>query len=258
MLIYSFSKGKNNKNEDYFGYNEECFVVADGATDKSGRKYEDKTGGEIISRLVVNETLSCNLNGAELIDYLNKKVSQIYRKLGISNDIVDPKYRFSCCCVVARIVKDKLIITSISDTAFRINGEDVYKETKQVDIDNAEKRAEYIEKTGDISGSRKYIMPLLLKQFEYQNNINHPLGYGVIDGTSTPAKFVKTFEYPKNEIKMIELFSDGYFLAPSSVSIENWEESFKKVEEEDPDKFKQYKSTKSKDDRTVIIIKFEE
>jgi len=54
----------------------------------------------------------------------------------------------------------------------------------------------------------------------------------------------------------MELFSDGYFDIPQEVSIEAWEKSFEKVEKEDPDKYKKYKSTKSKDDRTIAIIRF--
>ncbi len=99
-------------------------------------------------------------------------------------------------------------------------------------------------------------MPLLLKEFEYQNNPQKLLGYGVIDGTYTPAKFVKTFEYDLKKIHTIELFSDGYFDVPKEVSIKSWEKSFEKVEKEDPDKWKKYKSTKSKDDRTIAIIEF--
>jgi serine/threonine protein phosphatase PrpC len=258
MFVESFSQGKNNeRNEDFFGYNEECFVVADGATDKSGKKYMDKTGGEIISRLAVKEILASPLNGIDLIDFINKKVHELYRELNITNEITDPKLRFSCCVVVARIVGSKLVITCLGDSGFRINGDKFYVETKQVDVDNAKERAKYIQKTGDISGSREYIMPLILKQFEYQNNPNHPLGYGAIDGTSTPSQFIKVFEYRIDTVSTIELFTDGYFVIPKGITIKDWEESFQKGEQEDPDKYIKYLSTKSKDDRTVAIIKLE-
>jgi serine/threonine protein phosphatase PrpC len=255
--VQSFSEGKNeDRNEDYFSYNEDCFVIADGATDKSGKKYMEKTGGEIVSKLAVNEVLTSSLNGVDLIDFINKKVYELYKKLGITNEVVDPKFRFSCYIVVARIVGDKLVVTCLGDSGFRINGNEVYVDVKKVDIDNAKERAEYILKTGDIAGSRKHIMPLLIKQFEYQNNSIHPLGYGVIDGTNTPSKFIRVFEYPVNTVKTIELFTDGYFSIPAGVTIREWEKAFKEGEQEDPDKYKKYLSTKSKDDRTIAIIKF--
>jgi len=254
-----FSKGKSeDRNEDFFSYNENSFVLSDGATDKSGKTYEGKTGGEIISQFVVKEALSSKLNGVELINFLNQRVSSLYSDLNITDIIGNAQFRFSCTIVVLRIVDDKLIITCVGDSGFRINGKEVYRDTKQVDIINAKERSKYILETNDISGSREYIMPLLLEQFEYQNNPNNSLGYGVIDGTNTPEKFIKVFQYSKDKIKTIEIFSDGYFLIPFESSISEWEKSFEYVEREDPYKFNQYKSTKAKDDRTVAIIRFDE
>jgi len=255
--VQLYSQGKTaDRNEDFFGYNKECFVIADGATDKSGRKYNKKTGGEIVSRLIVKEALRSNLTGVKLISFLNKKVYNLYKDLGIINDVIDPRYRFSCYLVAVRVLVDKVVITCLGDSGFRVNGKETYKEVERIDIYNAEKRSNYIKKTGDVAGSREYIMPLLLKQYSYQNNPRHRFGYGVIDGTDTPAKFIKVFEYPKNRIKTIELFTDGYIVVPRGTTINDWELAFKKVEREDPDKWKKYKSTKSRDDRTIAIIKF--
>lgn len=255
--VQTFSKGKvENRNGDYFGYNKDCFVVADGATDKSGRKYGNKTGGELISRIVVKECLLTKLKGIELVDQLNTKIKELYQKLKILEDIKDPKYRFTCGFICARLENNNLIITYLGDMGFRINGVEVYQETKQIDIDNSEERSKYIRETNDIKGSRSHIMPLLLNQFKYQNNPQKPLGYGVLDGTKTPSEFIKTFEYDLDKVKIIELFSDGYFDIPREVSIKAWEKTFEKVEREDPDKWKEYKSTKSRDDRIIAIIKF--
>lgn len=257
VKVQTFSKGKiENKNEDYFDYNEICLVIADGATDKSGRKYDNKTGGELVSQIVVKECLSSNLNGIELVNHLNESVKKLYTDISILNEIQNPKFRFTCGFICIRIVGDKILITYLGDLGFRINGSEIYQETKQIDIDNSEARSKYIRETNDVNGSRDHIMPLLLKQFEYQNNPQEPLGYGVIDGTHTPTKFVKSFEYDLGKIHTIELFSDGYFDVPQEASIEAWEKSFEKVEKEDPDKWKKYKSTKSKDDRTIVIIEF--
>jgi hypothetical protein len=257
MTVTSFTQGKNkDRNEDCFGYNDETFVLADGATDKSGRQYEGKTGGEIISRLVVDETLGCSLNGVELVSHLNQKLAQVYEDLGIMNDVLEPKYRFTCFFVAVRIVGTNFLITYLGDTALRINGDKVYRDPKQIDFEVAQERARYIEETGDIAGSREHIMPLLLAQFTYQNNPEAPLGYGAIDGFSTPDKFVKTLEIPREQIQLIELFSDGYPAIPSGSTIEDWENAFKEAEREDPDRWKKYQSTKPKDDRTVAIVRF--
>jgi len=257
VKVQTFSKGKiENKNEDYFDYDKTCFVIADGATDKSGRKYDGKTGGELVSRIVVKECLSTNLNGIKLVNHLNNKIKLLYTELNILNVIKDARFRFTCGFICVRILDNKVFITYLGDLGFRINGSEIYQEKSQIDIDNSEIRSKYIRETNDVNGSRDHIMPLLLKQFEYQNNPQEPLGYGVIDGTDTPAKFVKTFEYDLDKIHTVELYSDGYFDVPQEVSIEAWENTFEKVENKDPDKWKKYKSTKSKDDRTISIIQF--
>jgi len=255
--VQNFSEGKISiRNEDYFDSSGYSFVLADGATDKTSVKYHGKTGGELISRLVVKESLSSELNGTELVDLLNKKVYQLYRELGITEKVRDPIYRFACGFICVRDTGGKIVITYLGDLGFRINGAEVYQEINQVDIENAEERAKYIAETGDLEGSRKHILPFLLEQFKYQNNPQEALGYGVIDGTNTPGKFVKTFDYDKDEIRTIELITDGYFDIPQEVSIAAWEKSHAIVELEDPDKWKNYKSVKSNDDRTIAIIKF--
>lgn len=255
--VYSFSRGKNkNKNEDFFGYNKNSFIVVDGSTDKSGFTYQGMTGGEIISRLVAKESLSCQLNGEDLAIYLNNKVASLYKKMNILDKVKMPKNRFSCGFVLGRISGKNLIITYLGDLGFRINNSYIYKYEKIVDILNSQKRSDYIKKTQDIQGSRKYIIPYILNNFKYQNNPKHKFGYGVIDGTKTPSKFIKVFNYKLSDIKTLEIFTDGYFSLAEKPFINSWEKSFKKVEREDPDKWKKYKSTKSKDDRTILIIKF--
>lgn len=257
MRVESVSKGKTrNRNEDYFDYHETCFTIADGATDKSGMRYNDKTGGELVSRLVVDEYLSNHLNGLDLVNIVNRKVNEIYEELGILEHMTNPLYRFTCGFICVRVFGNDLLVTYLGDLGFRINGTDAYQEKKQIDIDLSEERSRYIRETGDVEGSRNHIMPFLLQQFTHQNKDDDPLGYGVIDGTSTPSRFVKTFTYTKANIRTIELFSDGYFAIPPDATINAWETAFELVERKDPDKWKTYKSTKSKDDRTIAIITF--
>ncbi len=255
--VESFSKGKiETRNEDYFNYTQTGFVIADWATDKSKKTYNNQTGWEIISRIIVKKSLSTSLNWVELVNYLNQEVEKEYVKLNILENIKDPKYRFSSWFICVRVVEKQVIITYLGDLWFRINGDIVYQEVKQVDRDNATARSLYIQRTGDILGAREHIIQWILSQFNYQNNANDVLWYWVIDWTHTPSKFIKIFTYDREKIHTIELFSDGYFKIPENVSIQAREESFEQVEKEDPDKWKKYKSTKSKDDRTITIIKF--
>jgi len=257
MQVESFSQGKTQgKNEDFFGYNQNCFVIADGATDKSGRQYNGKTGGELVSKLVVKECLSTKLNGKSLVNHLNNKIKELYHQLNLLKDIKDPKFRFTCVFICARVLRNEIIITYMADLGFRINEKKIHQKENRININHAQERAKYIKKTGDIPGGRNHILPLLEKQFRYQNNSRSPLGYGALDGTKTPLRFIKTFKFNRTGIKKIELFTDGYFSIPPKATIKGWEELHRKVEKEDPDKWKKYLSTKPKDDRTIAIIIF--
>jgi hypothetical protein len=258
VKVEVFTKGKvEGNNEDYFLYSDSCFVVVDGATDKSGRKYDGKTGGELVSRLVADECIATDMNGIDLVSHLNGKVSEMYKSLGIEKEISDAKMRFTCGFICVRLTGQQVIVTYLGDLGFRINGKDVYQEKKQVDEDNANERLRYILETGDIEGSRAHILPQIIKQFEFQNNPDHPLGFGVIDGTSTPDKYVKVFEYDIGNVNLIELFSDGYFAVPKGNSIDEWEHSWATVEREDPYKYIKYKSTKTTDDRLIMRVQFD-
>jgi len=254
MKIKSFTKGKNDpKNEDYFGYNENTIVLSDGATDKSGQLFAGRSGGEIISEFIVEKTLKVGFNGVELVRYLSDEIMKLYKDIN-PKALSDSTFRFAATLICVRIESNKISVTQIGDSAFRINGVDLYKNDKLIDELNAQARSLYIKKTGDVVGGRDYILPLLKQQHVYQNNAKEILGYGVIDGTEVPNEFVKFFEFAKEDIQTIELISDGYFSIPNESTIETYEKKNKEVEQEDPDKWKKYKSTKSKDDRTVVII----
>lgn len=252
--IRFFSEGKNPpKNEDVIAYSDTILVLSDGATDKSGQVFEGRTGGEIAAELAVNVCLKSQKNGTELINEITSQLKELYEQIN-PNALEDSAYRFAATLVVARIVNDEVIITQVGDSSFRINGTDTYTNNKLVDYLTANTRKAYIEETGDVAGSRDFIMPLLKAQHRYQNNAELPLGYAVIDGTPVPEQFIKIHALPLNTVRSIELVSDGYYgVFPESISIEAYETLFKNIEEVDPDKYRQYVSTKTSDDRSVLI-----
>lgn len=159
--------------------------------------------------------------------------------------------------VTARIVGDKLIVTQIGDTSFRINGRDEYKNDKEVDAINASLRKKYIEETGDIPGGREHIMPRLKEQHKLQNNADDPLGYGFLDGSPVPTKFIRNFSFELSAIETLELVTDGYFGAfPPEPTIEAYETLHQHIESVDPYKIGPFASTKTSDDRTAVIATF--
>lgn len=256
-----FSEGKNPpKNEDVIGRNESTLVLCDGATDKSGKRFEgpdgrEQTGGELAARLAVETCMHSDKFGQELVDEISSNILKLYESIN-PDALEDSSSRFGATLVVAKAVSNEIIITQIGDTSFRINAEQVFMNDKLIDQITANARKEYIEATGDTAGSRDFIMPLLKQQHKFQNNPDHPLGYGVLDGTQVPVKFVKTFCFQRGEVHTLEIVSDGYFGAfPEEATTNSYEEIHRQIERVDPDKYKKYISTKSSDDRAVLIAK---
>lgn len=254
-IIETFSEGKQPpKNEDMFGANETCLVLSDGATDKSGQDFDGKSGGEIAASLVIESCLESDVTGLELVAQATSALHSFY-ETNNPQALTDSAFRVAATLVVARIVANEIIITQVGDSAFRINGTDVYMNESDLNLITANTRKQYIEATHDIAGSRDFIMPLLKAQHRFQNNPDEPIGFGVIDGTPVPTKFIKTYRFPVEAARTIELVSDGYYgVFPAEVSVAAYEELYKTIQADDPDKYKQYASTKTSDDRTVVIV----
>jgi len=258
MRVTVYSEGKSSlKNEDAFHVSlPEGVVVVDGATDKSGNLYEGRTGGEIAASCIAKGALEERIYGVQLVEKLNSLLAEKYNTLGISVDIKDAKNRFSASFASVHFIEKELAITLVGDVSLRLNEEKVFTFQKKVDEQNAIARADYIRKTRDIKGSRAHIMPLLLAQFQFQNNASHKLGYGVVDGTSTPTPFIFTKVVPKETVRSIEIFTDGYSKIPEKASIDAWEAAYKEVYAVDPYRCNEFPATKEKDDRTLVILEF--
>lgn len=253
MHVSLFSAGKlPPKNEDTGVYSETCFVVCDGSTGKRGGLSDGKTGGEIASSVVAEAALQSNLNGAELVDHL----SSVLRKEQTRLQGMGQTMELETTLVCARIVDTQVIITQVADTAFRVNTSDNYANSAIIDTLMSETRARYIALTRDTEGGRDYIMPLLLSEASYRNNDSSPAGYGVLDGTPVPPKFIKTYTFTLADVQTLEIYTDGYFAIPPTATIESYEALHAAVQKRDPHKCLEYPSTKSNDDRTVMIIDF--
>lgn len=255
--ITGFTCGKNPiRNEDFMLYGNERMVLVDGATSKSDLLYDGQTGGEIISRVVAEQCLQAALKGAELVNFLHLQVQGLYDLLHIHDFEGNPLLRFAAGFIDVQINQDRLFLTYLGDLGFRVNGIYVFREEKIIDHLLAGKRAQYIRETGDEAGGRAHILPDLIAQLQWQNHPSHAHGYGVVDGTHTPDRFIKTFEWPLDQIQRLELFTDGYPKVPLGCTIADWEQAFAEVEADDPLRINHYASAKAKDDRSVLIIEW--
>lgn len=253
MKIAVFTKGKlPPKNEDFYGNDETTFIVCDGSTSKNDILYDNQTGGEVASRLIVETTLRCSLTGEELVERLSSALRKKREELGATAQ----DYEFGAVMACARIVNDKIIVTQVGDVAFRINGKLIYDNPPLIGTLMAELRSQYIKATGDIPGGREYITPLLTTEYKYRNNPDSLASYGEINGMDVPRKLIRIFEFDLPDIATIELYTDGYYATPTRSTVDAFESLHAQIEIEDPDKYTHYLSTKSHDDRTVMIVNF--
>jgi len=102
---------------------------------------------------------------------------------------------------------------------------------------------------------REYIMPLLEKQYLFNNDIKTNFGYPVLNGKKI--HFEHAIKYKVKENDIVIFASDGYPIIKNT--LEESEESLKRILENDSLCINEYKSTKgitpgnnSYDDRTYI------
>lgn len=98
----------------------------------------------------------------------------------------------------------------------------------------------------------------------YQNDPSSVLGYSCMDGFDVPIGLVRHESFKLSDVATIELFSDGYFQPGDGFGVDAWEESFRFVEREDPEKVRRWLSPKGStslqlaDDRTYLGIRLAE
>ena len=102
---------------------------------------------------------------------------------------------------------------------------------------------------------------ILSGQAPHQNDAASALGYSCLDGFAVPAVLTRSVDLPMDDIRDIELFTDGYFAPGDTVGLASWEAMFAQVEREDPHKIGRFPSVKGSgadgtwsDDRTYLHV----
>ena len=85
-------------------------------------------------------------------------------------------------------------------------------------------------------------------------------GLNALDGFDVLASLVHAFDRPRESLRSIELYTDGYFKPAATPDVAAWEAAFVDVERADPEKIDAYPSVKGTvgrtrtDDRTIVIV----
>ena len=255
--------------EDGLFFSSHYLVVVDGASDKTGHRFDGHTGGWICKETILEVFRS--LPGSEaperIVGVINEALRERYKAYDIDYRN-DPQVRFSASLIWYDF--DAHALYAVGDCKARIDGKPYNAEEKTVDRLHSELRCEVLAlQERDLSQplehdpGRDYILPLLKNQTEYQNRADAPesLQYWVIDGTDIPDEEIRRWSFSEPP-RVIELSSDGYAEFPSEMSVSGYEATLKELLEEDPNLAHRVKSTKglkpgntSFDDRTILIFK---
>jgi len=106
-----------------------AFAVSDGATDKSGKRWDGMTGGQLAAQAVADEVTAVALagepppSGCALVDRIAHKIRAHYVRLGIEAEAeADPLGRFSATLALALSTPDGWRFYRVGDSGIRLNG----------------------------------------------------------------------------------------------------------------------------------------
>lgn len=259
---------KNNAQcEDGLFFNEHYLAVFDGATDKSGKKYDGKKGGRVSRDIIqtVFQSLPPNTPKEEVLKRINAEYQNFYSQNKDIDFAKNPLFRPTATLIWYNFDTNELV--AIGDSKARIDGIAYNDEEKLVDTLNSALRVKVIKELGltdeqvaENDLGRFYILPLLKRQSEFQNNPKAPKAFQfwAIDGFDIPATELRVWKFEQLP-KIIELSSDGYETYPKEPTIQAYEKALNHVLETDRLRIK-HPSTKgvakgnySFDDRAVLI-----
>jgi len=241
--------------------------VFDGATDKSGKSYDGKKGGRVSRDIIqgVFQELPPNTDKAEILKRINDKYQEFYKANADIDFAKEPLFRPTATLIWYNLDTNELV--AIGDSKARIDGKNYNDEEKLVDTLNSDLRVKTIKTLGltdeqvrDNDVGRYYILPLLQRQAEFQNNPEAPeaFQFWAIDGFPIPPEKLRVWQFEKAP-QTIELSSDGYETYPPEATIDSYEKTLKEELASDPMRIT-HPSTKgvskdnySFDDRAVLI-----
>ncbi len=136
------------KTEDGLFYNESYLAVFDGATDKSGKKYDGRKGGRVARDIIycVLETLPAGLSPPKVIAQISTEYQSFYKENSDLDFKKNPLFRPTVTLNWYDLTTNTLV--SVGDSKARIDGKNYDKTDKLVDVLNNKLRSFTIQQLG--------------------------------------------------------------------------------------------------------------
>ncbi len=213
-------KGTPDGGEDRLVITDDFVAVIDGATSKSGEKFDGKTGGAWVADTVqgIVSAMPRDKDAFNAVAMITAAVAKhvIGKYLPEANSPSFMGDRPNASIVMYSALRRQ--IWRVGDGHFAVDGQENWGK-KEIDTVNSSVRAAYIQaalgrgmtsldalKEKDIG--REIIMSSLTAQPLLMNNPESEMGYGVIDGRSVPEKYIEIYDVPATVQKII-LATDG-------------------------------------------------
>ncbi len=265
--------GPKSHSEDFFyvGFNGTLKVaVGDWATNMLGGKYDvqepakhmgtrKKLPGGVIGRTAAMRTVERSMStGRELVEEINAALVREYRRLekrypSMEGWEEDSRKCFPGFIAHALVEPEETAITSVGDVKLAADGVIVAGEDTVIQKLLNRMRRLIIERKGiDPKNAYEELKPFILRQYAWNNDMSHPLGYPTINGNPTPREGVVTRRI-KTPRKLL-LYTDGY-VDPEVFTIEGLEKQLAHAYRIDPHRYRHFPAVGSlQDDRTAIEV----
>lgn len=225
-------------------------AVVDGAT--SNKYYAKKKSGQVARDLIVEAfpLINKDFTAEHAIAILDGAISKWYQNNGLYDSLkTDQAGR--CMASVVIYSKRRNELWFVGEAQALVDGKHLVNE-KLVDQLFAQLRAFYLEseilsgKTVDDlladDTGRTYVLPLIMRQYLFQNTDNPPFSFDVLDGFFNGEHKVRVVKVPGGTHELV-LASDGY--PKLCTTLEATETELTRVLQDDPLCFRENKQVKS-------------
>jgi glycerophosphoryl diester phosphodiesterase len=255
--------------EDIVVVTEAFAAVIDGATSKTVRRWNGRSGGRAAAELIAEAIpqLPAGVTARAAIDLLSAQIARFYHEHGVAELVrTNPVERVTAACMIFSVARAECWL--VGDCQCLVGEQHVTNELP-VDAVTSLARALFLESellrgvTLDElrahDTARDVIAPLLARQAHFQNNpAAGAFGYAALDGFPVADSGIVVVPVPAPVTSLV-LASDGYpFLLPSLAEAE---QRLHTLLAADPLLFRVYRSTKgflhgqtSFDDRAYLRL----